>query len=151
MVGSGRYRVNSPKVIYEVFEGETVIINFDSGAYYSMNETGTQVWELLVRGLPVDRIVETIAAAGDIDKAVSDFVTQLRSEDLVTELLDEASRNSDGFADQNAACPACSGGAWSAPALLKYEDMRDLLLLDPIHDVDETGWPRPARLGTTEP
>jgi hypothetical protein len=22
-----------------------------------------------------------------------------------------------------------------------YEDMQDLLLLDPIHDVDETGWP----------
>ena len=25
--------------------------------------------------------------------------------------------------------------------LAVYEDMQDLLLLDPIHDVDETGWP----------
>jgi hypothetical protein len=23
----------------------------------------------------------------------------------------------------------------------KYEDMRDLLVLDPIHEVDEGGWP----------
>jgi hypothetical protein len=25
--------------------------------------------------------------------------------------------------------------------LHKYTDMEELLLLDPIHDVDETGWP----------
>jgi hypothetical protein len=27
------------------------------------------------------------------------------------------------------------------PTLHKYTDMEDLLLLDPIHDVDDTGWP----------
>jgi hypothetical protein len=32
-------------------------------------------------------------------------------------------------------------GSWEAPKLTVYEDMQDLLLLDPIHDVDETGWP----------
>jgi hypothetical protein len=30
---------------------------------------------------------------------------------------------------------------WQAPELSIYEDMQDLLQLDPIHDVDETGWP----------
>jgi hypothetical protein len=25
-----------------------------------------------------------------------------------------------------------------------HPDMQDLLLLDPIHDVDEVGWPTPA-------
>lgn len=29
------------------------------------------------------------------------------------------------------------------PIFHKYTDMEDLLLLDPIHDVDETGWPKP--------
>jgi hypothetical protein len=28
-----------------------------------------------------------------------------------------------------------------APVLAVYTDMQDLLLLDPIHDVDEIGWP----------
>jgi hypothetical protein len=28
--------------------------------------------------------------------------------------------------------------------LQKYTDMADLLLLDPIHEVDEQGWPQPA-------
>ena len=32
-----------------------------------------------------------------------------------------------------------------APTLQKYSDMQDLLLIDPVHEVDETGWPnRPA-------
>jgi hypothetical protein len=26
--------------------------------------------------------------------------------------------------------------------LQKFTDMQDLLLLDPIHEVDESGWPR---------
>jgi hypothetical protein len=34
---------------------------------------------------------------------------------------------------------------WVAPTLTVYADMQDLFQLDPIHDVDETGWPsRPA-------
>jgi hypothetical protein len=28
------------------------------------------------------------------------------------------------------------------PKLEKYTDMEDLLLLDPIHDVQEVGWPQ---------
>jgi hypothetical protein len=32
-------------------------------------------------------------------------------------------------------------GKFEAPVLQKYTDMQDLLLLDPIHDTDETGWP----------
>jgi hypothetical protein len=35
------------------------------------------------------------------------------------------------------------GTAFNPPVLSVYSDMEDLLLLDPIHDVDETGWPQP--------
>ncbi len=31
--------------------------------------------------------------------------------------------------------------AFEAPVLESYSDMQDLLLLDPIHDVDDAGWP----------
>ena len=33
---------------------------------------------------------------------------------------------------------------YTAPKLATYSDLQDLLLLDPIHDVDETGWPAAA-------
>jgi hypothetical protein len=33
--------------------------------------------------------------------------------------------------------------SFTPPLLHKYSDMQELLLLDPIHDVDEAGWPKP--------
>ena len=32
---------------------------------------------------------------------------------------------------------------YSPPVLNSYTDMEELLLLDPIHDVDQAGWPMP--------
>ena len=32
---------------------------------------------------------------------------------------------------------------FESPTMEKYGDMQDLLLSDPIHEVDEAGWPRP--------
>ena len=34
--------------------------------------------------------------------------------------------------------------AFEAPRLERYNDMKDYFLLDPIHEVDTAGWPRPA-------
>ena len=36
------------------------------------------------------------------------------------------------------------GAYYSKPILQKYTNMADLLLLNPIHEVDEQGWPQPA-------
>ncbi len=30
---------------------------------------------------------------------------------------------------------------WTPPTMTAYSDMADLFVLDPIHDVDEAGWP----------
>jgi hypothetical protein len=30
---------------------------------------------------------------------------------------------------------------WSIPLLNEYTDLQDLILVDPIHDVQESGWP----------
>jgi hypothetical protein len=37
-----------------------------------------------------------------------------------------------------------AAGAWTAPALEKYTDMQDLLILDPVHEVAAEGWPKAA-------
>jgi hypothetical protein len=33
---------------------------------------------------------------------------------------------------------------YQEPKLGKYTDMQELLLLDPVHEVDEAGWPNKA-------
>jgi hypothetical protein len=44
--------------------------------------------------------------------------------------------------------PAANGSVektpFEPPRLERYNDMNDYFLLDPIHEVDTAGWPRPA-------
>lgn len=137
-------RVNTPTVTHEIIDGEAVIINLDSGSYYSLVEVGATVWDLLYQRAPVNEIVATIADkhegdAADIDRAVRELIAQLQVEGLV--VPDESAQPADYL-------PALSRNGhaktpFKAPVLQKYTDMQELLLLDPIHDVDDMGWPKP--------
>ena len=77
--------------------------------------------------------------------AVREFLAQLLDEALVVE---NANASSDTFAaadslTADAAAPTRAGARapFEAPRLVKYSDLQDLLVLDPIHDVVLAGWP----------
>lgn len=76
-----------------------------------------------------------------VETAVTDFVGRLHDEGLIRAAPDGQPRVA-------LAVPARSSVEFSAPTISVYSDMEDLLLLDPIHDVDETGWP--VRADATE-
>ena len=86
----------------------------------------------------------TAAASQLLDGAPSEesreqvfaFWTKMLEEGLISP---DAEPNGDRRGDVPAA------GPWSPPSIAVFSDMQDLFLLDPIHDVDEAGWPsRPA-------
>ena len=52
------FRINSPKVIHETIDGETVIVNLDSGNYYSLDDIGADIWDSIGKGVPVDHIID---------------------------------------------------------------------------------------------
>jgi hypothetical protein len=140
-----RITVNAPHVVGEIIDGEAVVVNLRDGVYYSMNGVAATIWGLIERGATAEQIVEVLSAQyaggdGAIHRAVDSFLAQLASEDLVRQEpgtppeLGEASVNGEPFAD---------------PVFEKFEDFKDLLLIDPIHEVDETGWP--VRVGDPLP
>jgi hypothetical protein len=139
-----RFSVNERDVIAESVEGETLIINLNSGAYYSSDGAGDLIWNLLTEGLTVQEVIERLGLSGPGSESsvesVRAFVRELQAEDLIFE---DSSRTQ--------ASPEASAGlvngSFVAPQLHKYTDFADLLMLDPIHEVHEaTGWPtlRPA-------
>jgi hypothetical protein len=142
MAADTSFRVNTPTVIDEIFDDEVVIINLDSGSYYSVSGTGLAVWQAVKRGAGEAALASALAAryAGDraeIEHACRDFLAELRRESLIV-----ASDQSPPVAGEEAAVAALTDlPAFTAPALQKYNDMQELLLLDPIHEVDEAGWP----------
>ena len=87
-------------------------------------------------------ILETYQGdADDVGRGVQHLLAQLQQENLIVP-VDVA-----GDIDFTKLAPSHNGHekpSFNPPSLNKYSDMQELLLLDPIHDVDEAGWPKPV-------
>lgn len=139
-----RYRLNHPQVINEMIDGEAIMINLASGSYYSLDTVGGEVWALLEKSLSVDDIVRQLSyryEASDevIRSAVESLLEQLLREQLVTP--DESSGTEASLPSQHRSAQRLP---FKAPRLEKFTDMQDLILLDPVHEVDSRGWPHVA-------
>jgi hypothetical protein len=136
------YRVNRPDVVMESFEGELVLVQMKSGNYYSLQGSAPIIWDLIDHGSSVEDIGDYLAASHAADseevrRSAKNLVEELVTESLIVP-VDIASPN--GSAKKPS--PGVSDTPFVPPVLERYTDMQELLLLDPIHDVDETGWPR---------
>jgi hypothetical protein len=130
-------------VIFETIDGEAVVINLDNGNYYSLRGVSAVVWSALTSGHSVE---ETAAAlsnrlSGDsteITTYVQELCDELRKEELIKERGDALPEPID-WANVG------EGNPFVPTKLERYDDMQDLILLDPIHEVDQQeGWPAKA-------
>ena len=137
------FRVNRPNVVDETLDGEALIVNLGTGVYYSIAGTGEVIWRMLSEGTPPTAVAANLQRIFDVSpteaaSAVGLFVEQLVAEELLIashgELVDAETSTPAGPSDGLRA-------PFVAPELKRYADMQDLLLLDPVHDVDEKGWP----------
>ncbi len=140
----------APQVVSEQYENEALAINLDSGTYYSMNGASSRVWALIRNHEPVHAIVQAFdpgtPPAGDaLATAVHDFLTRLVAEDLIVPREPSTSSSTDTAPDANSG--AATDGAVPSFVLEVFTDMQDLLLLDPIHDVEAEGWPVARQAG----
>ncbi|HZT52759.1 MAG TPA: PqqD family protein [Gaiellaceae bacterium] len=146
-MGKGGLRVNTPHVIHETIDGEVIVINLASGNYYSMRGAGADVWEIVQAqpGTDASGIVAAVSQRFDaptetVEREVAAFLEELRREELIAATEDGAAAATavlDGLPDADGRRP------FEPPQLEKYTDLQDLVLLDPVHEVDATGWPHP--------
>jgi hypothetical protein len=138
----GCFRINAPDVINETIENEAIILHLGTGRYYSARGCGAQAWSWLSEAVPASRVLELLTATYDVSPEVASadldaFVADLRAEGLLTETAAEAS-----------SVPESRDGnrlPYEAPSIECYTDLQDLLLLDPVHEVDASqGWPHVA-------
>ena len=129
--------IRRPDVIDEVFEGEAVVVNLATGVYFALNADATRVWRAIAAGTPPGAVAQEVAAETGADPVAVQVVVEA----FLADLAGHALVTLEGAAPGTAAAPA---DIPFAPGLQAFSDMEDLLLLDPIHDidVDGTGWPR---------
>jgi coenzyme PQQ synthesis protein D (PqqD) len=145
-----RLTVPSQKVAADVVEGEAVIINLDTGAYYTTEGVGCEAWELLASGRTLAEVVEALrdrydADAGEVEAYVQELAETLLAEGLMLVFESDDGPSAAGSAD---ALPEAETRKPFEPAdFVSYHDMRGLLLLDPVHEVEAEGWPHAAAGG----
>lgn len=137
------YRVNSPHVISETVGGETIIVNLARGHYFSLQGSAVEVWQGLERGEAAETIVLELeqryeAADGEIEAAVRKVLDDF----VEAELVVAAEENGTGTAVS--LTPSQDLGErtpFVSPSFATFTDMQDIILLDPVHEVDTQGWP----------
>jgi hypothetical protein len=133
------YILNQQGLAKEIFENEIVIINILSGKYYSINgESGVSVIKLLEKPINKDQIYNFLTVnyncgGIDIKNQIDSFIESLLAEKIILET------NENEFL-----MPKLSKDVLQyKPLELKiYDDMQELIQLDPIHDITVSkGWP----------
>jgi hypothetical protein len=139
------YQISSPNIIYETIEGEVVIVDLDKGFYFSLRGTAAEIWAKIVVGTSVEQITQqlTMKYSGEdqeIERGVANLIAELMKENIIV-AANSRRTDEETIADPQVGSHNATTEKFSVPVLEKYSDMADLLLLDPIHEVDETGWP----------
>lgn len=137
-----RFRISSD-VVHEAVDGEVIAIDLGSGSYYSVAGSGLAIWELLTQGATETEICETLMAMFDADAEtirgeVGTLLEKLVESRLAVSTEEKAASTPLGDAG------ATEKGEFEPPRFERYTDMKDYFLLDPIHEVDPAGWPKPA-------
>jgi hypothetical protein len=129
-------------VISETVGGETIIVNLASGHYFSLQGTAVDIWQGLERGDSAEAIVAELegryeAGDGEIDATVRKLLEDFAGSELIVEDASSNGAGSEVLASQNVG----ERVPFVAPGFATFTDMQDIILLDPVHEVDTQGWP----------
>ena len=138
-----QYVINRKALIYDLLDGDIVIIHLESGNYYNLSGSGALTWQFLTKTVSFDGLVKLLAYAydqknSDIEKDLQVFLDHLEKENLVVQSAEHDPAAPDG----NLKTEAGKKEAYLPPVLDVFTDMQDFLLVDPIHEVDENGLPK---------
>jgi len=136
-----------PSITLERLDGETIAIDFESGSFFGFRESAADIIWLISERVEVERFFDVIQRhfratddAGSLIAQINTFVEDLTNLGIVetgvspkegTELdIRTISLPSDYERD-----------VWRSPTIDSNDSLKDLLTIDPIHDVTEGGWP----------
>ncbi len=125
-----RVCANEPDIASKIMDGEAILINLQTGVYYSLRDAGASAWHAICGHRTRDEIVAVVAAAyGVTDGVVRADVTELLAE-LARERAIRVSDRAGASADAGDEAPL-PARAYQKPVLEKFTDMEELLALDP--------------------
>src|SRR5208282_562787 len=92
-----RFTISNPPVVHESFGDEAVIVNLNTGAYYSLDKSGLAIWNLISQGASMGEIVDHLSSRyaadrGEILASVAELISSLLGEQLIQSESDAVHR-----------------------------------------------------------
>lgn len=133
------FQVASNNIHSQIFDDEAVVMDMTSGLYFSLRGAAVAVWSAIMAGATRAQATAALAARYDapdeaIAAALDTTLKALNEHGLIVPA-------SGSPAAGEPTPPAASRGPLEPPTIERFTDMQELLLLDPIHEVSEAGWP----------
>ena len=137
------YRLRQRDVTHERLDGEVIAVNLLTGRYYSMSGTAADIWSATLLTGTARGAQELLAAVYTLpvqaDAEIESFLDRCVEAELF-EVTGAAGIYQQGT-DRAALPEDFPRTSWLPPNLEEYEDLQDLILVDPIHDTSALGWP----------
>lgn len=119
----------------DTIDGETVLIDARKGHLFLFTGIGSQIWQRLGAGASLDALIaEVVSRYGETAATPTlTFFQSLEGAEMLCE-------------DTPSTAASAAGVSWPsdfvAPALERYDQIADIIAMDPIHEVDPgKGWP----------
>ena len=89
MKDTDRYQIFNDSIVYRVINKEAVMLNVDNGWYYGLNETGSVIWNYLVKNISIGAIIDDLKDEYNVKeeklkKDISKLIIKLKKEQLIT-------------------------------------------------------------------
>lgn len=133
-----RYSISN-NIISDVFGDEVVLVNLELGIYYSLRGSATPIWIRLLNHYSTSEILADLiqvyqVAEQDLLTDIDQFFNRLLELKIIENSTATEKKTIDFVATENLI-------DYASPVLETFSDMQEILLLDPVHDVDKSGWP----------
>jgi hypothetical protein len=124
------YRHNDDSVSHQTVDQEVILIHFETGHYFSLQGSAADLWHALAT--PADAgALAGMFRGGAPEEVIQDFLEALESDGLLTEAP----------ATDVLSAPPALDHAFVTPHIERHTDLEAILMADPIHEVEDQGWP----------
>lgn len=137
------FTVRSTDIAHDAIDGESVIIDMAHGVYYRLEGAAALAWQALLDGAGTARIAADLGTRFAADEAlvaaeVDRFVDALQANGLIEPCADAPD------APAPAPLPLAERGPFAGLVIHRFTDLQELFWIDPVHQVDDSGWPHRA-------
>lgn len=132
------YKLNEEKMFFDMAENQAVVIDYTSGIYYGTSSLGSAVLERLLKGYMPEEILKAVKKLENCPETIEAdfkaFLAQLTEAEILI-----AGETQEGGGEEFSEEALADGFELTMDA---FTEVQDLILADPVHDVDvEQGWP----------